>query len=139
MKRQMETWWSRSSLTLACAAALLLWTACDQSGHGHYSSAELKRAAGEFGPALVEYTKVLEIDPHSHMALFGKAYCTYKLGKYAEALPLFEQFLKDTEAEAATYRDQRYDAAFYRDKCKQELGQEVPQNPCKVPPPPMGE
>jgi tetratricopeptide (TPR) repeat protein len=128
-----------AAFSLVAAIVLGLCSGCDRSAHGHYSSAQMKQAAGEFQPALDDYNKALEIEPQSHMALYGKAYCTYKLNKYSEALPLFEQFLKDTEAEMATYKDQRYDAEFYRDKCKQELGQEVPQNPCDIPPPPMGE
>lgn len=137
----MRTNRCRASLrlvTVVALAAALSW-ACDNSAHGPYSSAELKRAAGEFQPALDDYNKALAIDPQSHMALWGKAYCTYKLGKYSEALPLFEEFLKATEPEMATYKAQRYDAEFYRDKCKQELGETVPQNPCNIPPPPMGE
>lgn len=136
----MRTEFGRAGLALASlTVALVLAGGCDRSAHGHYSSAELKKAAGDFGPALEDYNKALEIEPASHMALFGKAYCTYRLGNYAEAIPLFEQFLKDTEPEMATYKAQRYDAEFFRDKCRQELGEEVKQNPCHIPPPPMGE
>lgn len=73
------------------------------------------------------------------MALFGKARCTYELGQYAAALALYEDFLSRSEEQQAIYRDERFDAEFYRDKCKQQLGQEVPQDPLEIPPPPMGE
>ena len=34
---------------------------------------------------------------------------------------------------------ERRDAVFYRDRCRQEMGETVEQDPSKIPPPPMGE
>jgi hypothetical protein len=73
------------------------------------------------------------------MAQLGKARALYGLQRYAEALPLFEAFLTATEQQRREYDSERSDAAFYRDKCKLALGQEVPQDPEHIPPPPMGE
>jgi tetratricopeptide (TPR) repeat protein len=112
---------------------------CNQNAHSHYLLAQEHQMAQEYGPALEEYEKSLALDPTSRMALFGKAVCLYKLQRYSEAQPLFEQFIKDTEPDRASFKAERYDAEFYRDKCMQEQGVEVPQNPCNVPEPPMGE
>lgn len=89
--------------------------------------------AQEYTEALAKFELVLAADPESNMALLGKARCLYELGRHDEALPLFEQFLTQTERVRASYRDERFDAEFYRDKCKQELGIEVPQDPDAIP------
>ncbi len=129
------------ALTTALGAAALLacMAGCPNNANALFHEAQVQQTAQQFDKALATYDKVLAKNPESLMALSGKARCTYELGKHAEALALFEEFLTRSEAEQATYRDERYDAEFYRDKCKQALGQEVPQDPLEIPPPPMGE
>lgn len=121
------------------SAVLVCATGCPTSPTARYHEAQTLQVAQQFAPAIAEYDKILAKDPKSNMAIFGKAYCSYKLNKYSEALALYEQFLTQTEPEKETYKAERFDAEFYRDKCKQALGQEVPQNPVDIPPPPMGE
>jgi tetratricopeptide (TPR) repeat protein len=89
--------------------------------------------AQEYGPALDKFNSILAEDPEQKGATFGKARALYELGRYDEALPVFEQFLTMTEREKSVWKDQRFDAEFYRDKCKQELGMEVPQDPDAIP------
>ena len=120
-------------LVLSCLAA------CNKGSSMEYHQAQALLEGRQYGEALAKYDKVLAIEPQSKLAVYGKARCLFELKRYSEALPLFEQFLTATEEERAIYDDERYDAAFYRDKCKQALGQEVPQNPSHIPPPPMGE
>lgn len=130
-----------TQLLAACilAAAVVWISGCPNNPTALFHNAQMLQQSQQFGPALDAYNKVLEKDPQSKAALFGKAFCTYKLGQPGEALPLFEEFLRVTEAEPAAFKDERFDAEFYRDKCKQELGQEVLQDPAAIPPPPMGE
>jgi len=132
------------SLLLALLTAVLVLSCLASCSKGSSSSMEYHQAQAllegrQFGEALAKYEKVLAIEPESKLAVYGKGRCLYELKRYSEALPLFEHFLTMTEEERAVYDDERYDAAFYRDKCKQALGQEVPQNPNDIPPPPMGE
>lgn len=126
---------------LAALVALVLFavTGCPTSVNARYHKGQDLLAGKQYQPALDEFNKILEKEPDGVMALFGKARCLYGLGKYSEALPAFEDFLKKTYEECDIYRDERYDAEFYRDKCKLALGEEVPQNPADIPPPPMGE
>ena len=126
------------SVLILLAAGLLL-AACPSAGRMHYQKGMTQLQARQYGPALVEFDAALAAEPESRMALFGKARCLYELRRFEEALPLFEQFLADTERDRASFSDERFDAAFYRDRCKQELGMEVPQDPTHIPPPPMGE
>jgi tetratricopeptide (TPR) repeat protein len=125
--------------TLALGAVMACVAGCPTSPTARFHEAQALQVDQQFGPAIAEYDKILAKDPKSNMALFGKAFCTYKLNKYSEALALYEQFITQTESEPATYKSERFDAEFYRDKCKQALGQDVPQNPADIPPPPMGE
>jgi tetratricopeptide (TPR) repeat protein len=125
--------------SLALGAVMMCALGCPTSPTARFHEAQTLQVAQQFGPAIAEYDKILAKDPKSNMAIFGKAYCEYKLNKYSEALALYEQFLTQTESEVATYKSERYDAEFYRDKCKQALGQDVPQDPAEIPPPPMGE
>ena len=124
---------------IAITALTALASGCPTSPTARFHEAQALQVDQQFAPAIAEYDKILAKDPKSNMAIFGKAYCLYKLNKYSDALPLYEQFLTQTESEVATYKSERYDAEFYRDKCKQALGQDVPQNPADIPPPPMGE
>jgi tetratricopeptide (TPR) repeat protein len=127
-------------IMLSAALALLSGLAgCPNSPDALFHEAQYEQTQKQYDKALANYDKILAKEPGSLMALSGKARCTYELGKYAEALALFEKFLQQSEEERATYRSERYDAEFYRDKCKQQLGQDVPQDPTAIPPPPMGE
>ena len=114
-------------------------TGCPSSGRMAYQKGMALLQAQDYAGALAQFEKSLIAEPDSVMPLYGKARCLYGLKRYQEALPIFEDVLAKTEREKTLYSDTRYDAAFYRDKCKQELGQEVPQNPENIPPPPMGE
>jgi tetratricopeptide (TPR) repeat protein len=126
-------------LLLLALLLLVLGAGCDNSARAAMHNAEFAMAAQDFEKALGLYEKVLEKQPDSVMGLFGKARALYELKRYAEAKPLFEMFLTKTEVEQAQFRKERYDAEFYRDKCKQELGETVEADPSKIPPPPMGE
>jgi len=99
----------------------------------HYQNGMAKLHASQFGEALENFEAALVEDPASNMALFGKARSLYELKRFDEALPCFEQFITQTESVRATYSDERFDAEFYRDKCKLELGIEVPQDPDAIP------
>lgn len=125
--------------TITLGVVALCAMGCPTSPTARFHEAQALQVDQQFGPAIAQYDKILANDPKSNMAIFGKAYCTYKLNKYSEALALYEQFLTQTESDKATYKSERFDAEFYRDKCKQALGQDVPQNPAEIPPPPMGE
>jgi len=136
--------YSLSTIRVAAAAALLIAAAvllagCPSKGRAAYQNAMLHLQAQEYQPALDDFRKSLAAEPDNYMALFGEARALYELKQYQQALPLFEQFLTKTDRDRATYSSERDDAEFYRDKCKLELGIEVPQNPADIPPPPMGE
>lgn len=113
-------------------AMLLGLAACNKPRLAYQQGLQALQAQ-EYDEALAKFEEVLAAEPESNLALFGKARCLYELERYEEALPLFEQFLTWTENVRAKYRDERFDAEFYRDKCKQELGMEVPQNPEAIP------
>lgn len=121
------------------AAALLSFCGCAKSARMHYTAAQNAQGANDWNTALSEYEEVLKQQPDDVMGLLGKARSLYELKRFSEALPLFEQFLDKTKGDPATFKGERYDAEFYRDRCKQELGQEVPQDPTHIPEPPMGE
>lgn len=121
------------------AVLLLLATGCQPGARTLYQQGLRHLQAQEYGPALEKFEESLALEPTSNMALFGKGRALYALNRYEDALPVFEQFLSQTEPVRATYADERSDAEFYRDKCKQELGIEVPQDPSAIPPPRMGE
>lgn len=117
---------------LLLAAILPVMNGCNKARTA-YQQGQAYLHASEFGPALEKFEASLAEDPESNMALFGKACCLFELGRFEEALPDFEQFLAQTNAVRATYKDERFDAEFYRDKCKLELGLEVPQNEDAIP------
>lgn len=122
-----------AGLLLPLLAVMLIGLAgCNQERYDYNRGMALLQAR-DYSGALEQFEKVLARDPVSNMALFGKARCLYELERYEEALPLFELFITQTEEVRSVYRDERYDAAFYRDKCKLELGMEVPQNPDAIP------
>jgi len=127
-----------AGLVIAVGAGVVI-AACAGPERIHYQKAMDLMHGSNYGEALIEFDKVLNINPASNMALFGKARCLHQLNRFEDALPLFEQFLSQTDAERGTHRDERCDEEFYRDRCKQELGMEVPQNEDAIPPPPMGE
>jgi tetratricopeptide (TPR) repeat protein len=136
--------YSISTIRVAAAAAVLIAAAallagCPSKGRAAYQNAMLHLQAQEYQPALDDFRKSLAAEPDNYMALFGEARALYELKQYQEALTAFEQFLTQTDSDHATYKSERDDAEFYRDKCKQQLGIEVPQNPADIPPPPMGE
>ncbi len=120
-------------------AALLLLGGCFENARTHYHNADFAMAAKDYTKALAEYEQVLKMQPGSKMGLLGKARALFELKRYAEAEPLFEEFLVKSEPEQGSYRGERKDAEFYRDRCKEQLGQEVKQDPSHIPPPPMGE
>jgi tetratricopeptide (TPR) repeat protein len=133
------------SLLLALAAAVSMLVlgmgGCGESERASYQSGLRKMQARDYQGALDRFDYSLKQNPDSKSALYRKAYCLYKLGRHAEAKPLFEDFLRKTDNNewTATFIDERRDAAFYRDKCKEALGEEVPQNQEAIPEPPMGE
>ena len=126
-------------LSLVSLFAIVLLNACPSAGRMAYQTAQKNFQEGDYAQALANYEKALEAEQESVMALFGKARCLYELERYSEAMPLFEEFLQKTDTDRVVYSDERFDAEFYRDKCKLELGMEVPQDPSKIPPPRMGE
>jgi tetratricopeptide (TPR) repeat protein len=123
------------ALVLACVAVLV---ACEPSARTLYQQGMRHLQAQEYGPALAKFEESLAAEP-SKMALFGKGRALFELARYDEALPVFEQFLVDTDRKRAAYSDERSDSEFYRDRCKQELGIEVPQDESAIPPPRMSE
>src|ERR1043165_8424606 len=94
-------------LALAGFVLLLALAGCNKDSHSHYLEAQDLQRDQKFGPALEEYQKALDLDPKSRMAMFGKAVCLYKLGKFSEAEPLFEKFITDTEPERASFKAER--------------------------------
>jgi tetratricopeptide (TPR) repeat protein len=106
---------------------------CPASSRGPYQQGMMLLQAGNYSEALAKFEASLEADPTQRMPLFGKARCLYELGQYEDALKIFEIFLSETERDRAKFSDERYDAEFYRDKCKLELGMEVPQNEDAIP------
>lgn len=133
---------SRLTITVLLAllaAGLCLLAACPTKARLPYQKGLTLFQAQNYGGALTEFEKSLQADPEQKLALYYKARCLYELERFDEALPDFEEFIARTEPERAVYSDERYDAEFYRDKCKLELDQEVPQNEEAIPPPRMGE
>jgi tetratricopeptide (TPR) repeat protein len=132
-----------NSLPLSTALLLLVLclAGCKPSERTLYQDGMMKMQAQQYQEAADKFDASLKLNPDSKSALYRKAYCLYKLDKFSEAQPLFEQFLKETDNNewTATFLDERRDAEFFRDKCKQAQGQAVPQNPDAIPPPPMGE
>jgi tetratricopeptide (TPR) repeat protein len=118
---------------------LPLCCGCTKSVREHYTAAQFAEQDKDYTKALAEYEEVLKLVPDDPMANYGKAHALYELQRYAEAKPIFEHFLEQTYEERGSFQDVRYDAEFYRDKCKVALGEEVPQNQDTLPPPPMGE
>lgn len=107
--------------------------ACQPDARTLYHQGSMLLQAGDYASALDKFEAGLVQQPGSKVLLFGKARALYGLKRFQEALPVFEEFLKATDGEKSLYKDERTDAAFYRDKCKTELGIEVPQNPAAVP------
>ena len=120
-------------LLIICALVMLLGLAACNKTRLTYQQGQHALQAQEYDNALAKFEEVLPGAEVSKQALIGKARCLYELERYDEALPLFEKFLTWTERVRAQYRDERYDADFYRDKCKQALGIEVPQDPEAIP------
>jgi len=137
MEPRLLTELAIKGVRLVLASLLLAWLTAALAGCNpqryDYSRGMALLQAQDYTGAMAQFDKVLARDPASNMALFGKARCLYELERYDEALPLFEQFITQTEEIRADYRDERYDAAFYRDKCKLALGMEVPQNEEAIP------
>jgi len=125
-------------LLSAMVLITMVLTGCPASSRLPYQKGMTLMQAGNFGGAMEQFELSLEADPTQRMPLFGKARCLYELGEYQNALAAFEQFLTDTHPERARFDSERFDAEFYRDKCKIELGIEVPQNPDNIPPERMG-
>lgn len=124
---------------LLVAGFLIGLASCETNARTHYHNAEMALMAKDYNKAITEYDKSLAKQPDSVMARHGKARALYGQEKWGEARALFEEFLKLTEKEIHTYRQEREDAVFYRDRCRQELGETVEQDPRKIPAPPMGE
>jgi len=117
----------------------LLMAACAVSARAHFHNAEMALMAKDYTTAVSEYDEVLKQQPDSVTARFGKAKALYGAKRWAEAKTLFEEFIAKTDNDQHEYRNERRDAAFYRDRCTQEMGGTVAQDPTKIPPPPMGE
>ena len=124
-----------------CLALFATTGGCDDTERSSYQKGLALMQAKDYSGAEAKFDYSLSKNPDSKSALYRKAYCIYKQGKHAEALPLFEDFLGKTDNNewTATFIDERRDAQFFRDKCKLALGQEVPQDPNNIPEPPMGE
>lgn len=124
----------------AILAALILASlaACPSQGRLPFQQGMTLFNEHNFGEALAQFEKSLAANPEQQLALFYKGRCLFELDRYDEAIPVFEEFLSRTEEERAAFSDERYDAEFYRDKAKQELGQEVPQNEEAIPEERMG-
>lgn len=131
----------KTYLFMASLAVALLCLGCEDTERSSYQKGMALMQAQDYPAALEKFDYSLQMNPEAKGALYRKAYCLYKLDRHADALPLFEQFLQRTDNNewTAPFSDERKDAAFFRDKCKQALGQEVPQDPASIPPPPMGE
>ena len=129
----------RLLIALAAFPALIVLSGCPASSRMPYQKGMMLLQAGKHGEALAKFEESLEADPTQRMPLFGKARCLYELGVYEESLKYFERFLGETERDRAKFSSERFDAEFYRDKCKLELGMEVPQNEDAIPPPRMGD
>lgn len=56
--------------------------------------------------ALGAYEKALEIDPNDSSALTHKGYALNMLGRYGEALPVFEKSIDIDQTDAVTFRGQ---------------------------------
>ncbi len=124
---------------LICMLLLLGCAGCNQSGRSLNHKAIMQMQDKDYAGALATYEEALKLEPDSKVLLFGKAEALYFLERYDEALPLLEDFLVKADAERAAYKEEIFDAKFYRDKCKQELGMPVEQNKEAIPPPRMGE
>ena len=107
--------------------------ACPSSSRMPYQKGMALMQANEYGPALLKFEESLAADPSQKIPLFFKARCLYQLDRFDEALVVYELFLVETARERSKFKDERFDAEFYRDKCKLELGLEVPQNPDAIP------
>ena len=118
---------------IVVSLALLAMSACPDSSRLPYQKGMALMQAQEYGPALDKFDESLAADPDLKMPLFGRARCLYQLDRFEEALEAYEKFLVATQQERTKYGDERFDAEFYRDKCKLELGQEVPQDPEAIP------
>ena len=127
----------RTLLILTLLVSLSLFASCPTESRMPYQKGIRLYEAQNYGEALTEIEKSLAEDPEQNLALFYKARCLYELERYEEAIPAFEEFLSRTQTDRTAYGDERFDAEFYRDKAKQELGQEVPQNEEAIPEPRM--
>src|SRR4051794_37702511 len=124
------------------AIAVLLIAAmagCESTAQGHEHAAEMALMAKDYGTAIKEYDIALSKAPDSVKLRLGKAKALYGEKKWPEARALFEEFLKMTDTDQHPWIMERRDAVFYRDRCRQEMGETVEQDPNKIPPPPMGE
>ena len=132
---------ARSVVKLAICNLLLMVvvTSCPSPGRDSYQKGLRAYDAQDYQKALELFDKALEAEPESLMISYGRALSLYQLQRYEEAITAFETFLDKSESERASYRDERSDAAFYRDKSKEALGIELEQNEDAIPPPPMGE
>jgi tetratricopeptide (TPR) repeat protein len=135
MTRCLRTAWLIAIiLMLLCMAA-----ACPSSGRDTYQQALRKYDASDYPAALALFDKAAELEPESVMIMYGRALTLYKLERFEEAISAFDTFIDKSEPVREDYRDERSDAAFYRDKSRLALGQELEQNEEAIPPPPMGE
>ena len=123
----------------AACAVLLLLSACETTARTHYHNGEMALMAKDYARAIEEYDKALVKEPDHLQARLGRAKALYGQKKWAEARTAFEEFLKLTETDQHPWRKERQDAQFYRDRCRQQLGETLEQDPRAVPPPPMGE
>src|SRR5690349_9876010 len=93
-------------------AGCLALPGCKPDERSTYEDGMAKMQAQDYAGAEQQFDASLKLNPNSKSALYRKAYCLYKLDKFSEALPLFEQFLKETDNNewTATFVSERRDA-----------------------------
>lgn len=121
-------------LTVTCLLA-----ACETSARSHYHNGEMALMAKNYPQAIADFDKALARQPDMVQARIGKAKALYGQEKWPEARAVFEEVLALTESNQHPWRKEREDAMFYRDRCRQQMGEVLEQDPRAVPPPPMGE
>jgi len=125
--------------TAVCTLLMLALSACAVSASAHQHNADMALMAKDYDTAIKEYDAGLAMVPDSVVLRLGKAKALYGKKDWKAARAMFEEFLKLTETQQHDYIMERRDAVFYRDRCRQEMGETVEQDPSKIPPPPMGE